>query len=137
VINTLAVSEKGPEGKIVNITKRARKHLAGTIRSRNAQGEYVAYVPLLGAAKPVIVLVDENTLLKVGDRVILDVETWGVENEPTTCKLSHVLGTIDDPTCDVRAAVEEFDIRSSFPKAAIDQAKKHGKKVSAQERKNG
>ena len=135
IVNTLAISEKGPEGKIVNITKRARKHLAGTIRNVNAQGEYVAYVPLLGASKPVIVEVNENTPLKVGDRVILDVKTWGVEKEPTICALSHILGTIDDAACDIKAAVEEFDIRSAFPKAAVDQAKKHGKKVPAQELK--
>ncbi len=135
VINLLSTSEKGPEGKIVNITKRARKHLGATIRSVGMDGQRIAYAPLLGLSKPVIVEADENTPLKVGDRVILDIKTWGVEKEPTVCTLSHVIGSIDDPSCDIKAAVEEFDIRSSFPKASIDQAKKHGKKVPAQELK--
>lgn len=134
VVNTGAVQEKGPEGKIVNVTTRARKHLAGTIREVTAGGGIIAYVPLLGVSKPVLVSVPDDTLLKLGDRVILNIREWGTEREPTQCDLSHLLGHIDDPSCDVPAAVEEFDIRSSFPKSVIDQAKAHGKKVPAKDR---
>jgi ribonuclease R len=135
VVNTESVSEKGPEGKIVKVVKRARKHLGATIRQKTSRGEIIAYAPLLGVSKPVLVLTPENTELKIGDRVILDVKEWGTEKDPTTCELSHILGNIEDPACDVAAAVEEFDIRSAFPKAAVDQAKTHGKKVPAKELK--
>jgi ribonuclease R len=134
-INTEAVSEKGPEGRIVNVLKRARKHLAGTIRQVNANGEALAYVPLLGTSKPVVVSASSDTQLKVGDRVILNVLEWGTEKEPTTSELSHILGNIHDPSYDTLAAIEEFDIRSAFPKAAIEQAKAYGKKVSAKDMK--
>ena len=135
VVNTEFVSEKGPEGKIVSITKRARAHLAGTIKQINSDGEIIAHVPLLGASKPVIVYASKDTPLKIGDRVILDVKEWGKEKEPTTCTFSHLLGNIEDPSCDVVAAVEEFDIRSAFPKAVLEQAKSYGKKVPAKELK--
>jgi ribonuclease R len=135
LVNTQAVSDKGPEGKIVNVIKRTRKHLAGTIKYVAANGDIMAYVPLLGASKPVIVLTSKDDQLKIGDRVILDVKEWGTEKEATTCQFSHLLGNIEDPSCDVAAAIEEFDIRSCFPKAAIEQAKKYGKKVSAIEMK--
>lgn len=136
VVNTESVSEKGPEGKIVSITKRARKHLAGTIRNVAVNGDVMAYVPLLGASKPVIVLAPEDIPLNVGDRVILDVKKWGTERESTICEFSHLLGNIEDPSCDVVAAVEEFDIRSAFPKPVVDQAKLYSKKVPAKELKN-
>jgi ribonuclease R len=100
-----------------------------------ANGDIMAYVPLLGVSKPVIVLAPKDAHLKIGDRVILDVQEWGTEKEPTKCHFSHILGNIEDPSCDVIAAVEEFDIRSTFPKPAIDQAKLHGKKVLAKELK--
>ncbi|MBS0604079.1 MAG: ribonuclease R [Verrucomicrobia bacterium] len=135
VVNTQAVSEKGPEGKIVSVTKRARKHLGGTIRHVTANGDIMAYVPLLGVSKPVIVFAPEDTPLKIGDRVILDVKEWGTEKEPTKCDFSHILGNIEDPSCDVIAAVEEFDIRSAFPKPVIDQAKEYGRKVTAKDMK--
>jgi ribonuclease R len=135
IVNTQTVSDKGPEGKIVNVIKRTRKHLAGTIKSIAANGDIMAYVPILGVSKPVIVLTSKEDQLKIGDRVILDVKEWGTEKEATTCQFSHLLGNIEDPSCDVAAAIEEFDIRSSFPKAAIEQAKKYGKKVSATQMK--
>lgn len=130
-INTEAVSDKGPEGRILSVLKRARKHLAGTIRQINASGDIVAHVPMLGITKPVIVTPPTEHTLKIGDRVILNVLQWGTEKEPTTCELNTILGNINDPSLDIKAAVEEFDIRSSFPKAAVDQAKTHGKKVPA------
>jgi ribonuclease R len=135
VLNLEFVSDKGPEGQIVSVLKRARKHLAGTIRQVNANGDIIAYVPLLGASKPVIVQADADHSLKIGDRVILNVLEWGTEREPTTCQLSNIIGNMADPSCDILAAVEEFDIRSTFPKSALDQAKTYGKKVPAKELK--
>ena len=135
VINLESVSDKGPEGKIVNVLKRARKHLAGTIRHISANGEITAYVPLLGISKPVVVRAPADTALKAGDRAILNVLEWGTDKEATICELSHILGNIEDPSHDILAAVEEFDIRSAFPKAAIEQAKSYGKKVTAKEMK--
>jgi ribonuclease R len=134
-LNTEAVSDKGPEGKIVGILKRARKHLAGTIRQMTPHGQAVAYVPLLGISKPVIVHVASDVSLKVGDRVILNVKEWGTEKESTVCELSHILGNINDPKHDINAAIEEFDLRSTFPKSAVTQAKGYGKKVKVKELK--
>ncbi len=134
-LNREAVSEKGPEGKIVNVLKRARKHLAGTIRQISSNGDIIAYVPLLGISKPVVVYAPSDISLKIGDRVILNVLEWGTEKEPTTSELSHVIGNIHDASNDILAAIEEFDLRSAFPKAAIEQAKAFGKKVTAKEMK--
>src|SRR5580700_2974221 len=62
------LSDKGPEGRIVCVLKRARKHLAGTIHELHANGNSSAYVPILGVSKPVVVLNHENSL-NIGDRV--------------------------------------------------------------------
>jgi ribonuclease R len=135
LLNLEAISDKGPEGRIVSVLKRARKHLAGTIRQINAKGEILAYAPILGTSRPVIVSATPGQTLKVGDRVILNVLEWGTEKEPTTGELSYVLGNISDPSCDINAAIEEFDLRSAFPKGAIVQAKAYGKKVPAKDLK--
>ena len=77
-------------------------------------GDIMAYVPLLGASKPVIVLAPEDTSLQVGDRVILDVQKWGTEREPTTCEFSHLLGNIEDPSCDVKAVLKNSTLGPLF-----------------------
>ena len=134
-INLESRSDKGPEGKIVSVTKRARKHLGATIRHIALNGEITAYAPLLGISKPVLVEAPEESTLQIGDRVILDVQEWGNDKEPTRCTFSHLIGNIEDPSWDVPAAVEEFDIRSTFPKAAVEQAKAHGTSAQAKELK--
>lgn len=128
-INTEAQSDKGPEGKIIAVLSRARKHLAGTVLQIHPNQEITAYVPILGVAKPVRVKNTSDLSVKVGDRIIMKVVHWGSDKEQTVCEISHIIGHILDPSCDVLAAVEEFDVRFAFPKSAIDQAKAFGKKV--------
>ncbi len=133
VINPDSFSEKGPEGWITAVLKRARKHLAGTIKS--IEGQILAYAPILGISKPVVVTPSSDLPVQLGDRVIMNIDSWGTEKEPTRCHVTHVLGHITDPSIDVRAAVEEFDLHSSFPKPVIAQAKAFGKKVPVREQK--
>lgn len=135
VINPNSTSEKGPEGKIFSVLNRARKHLAGTVRQINANGTIVAYVPILGVTKPVLVKSTSEHSVKVGDRVIMKVLEWGIDRDQTICEISHILGHILDPSCDVLAAIEEYDVRYAFPKQAVEQAKAFGKKVPAKDLK--
>ena len=134
-LNLESQSEKGPEGKVVFILKRAHKHVAGTIKHIAASGDSSAYVPLLGSSKPVHVQSSTEHSLRVGDRVILKVLEWGSDQGQTTCQIVHVLGNISDPSIDVQAAVEEFDLHALFSKMALQEVKAFGKKVSAKDLK--
>ncbi len=127
LIESLA-SEKGPEGRIVCILKRGRKHLAGIVHE---MGNDVAHIhaPLLGTSRPVIVKLEKKNALKVGDRVILHVITWGKQNAPTIGEVAHHLGHISDPSIDVKAAIEEFDLHDAFCPEAIEEAKEYGNRV--------
>ncbi len=127
--------EKGPEGRIVSILKRGRTHLAGTIRSVEGNGDAIAYVPLLGSSKPVKVKHNPEFPLKRGDRVILKVLAWGDQKEETLSEVTHYIGHISDPSCDIPAAIEEFDLGATFSKAALEEAKEYGTRVSPKDLK--
>lgn len=108
------VPAKGPEGRVVAILERARKHVAGTIlKTRGKRGIY-AYVPLLGEDHQVFVEPSEDFSLAKGDRVVMEVVEWGDQRSPTYCRVLHMIGNIDDPSADVPAAIEEYQIRSDF-----------------------
>ncbi|MBI3236696.1 MAG: hypothetical protein HYZ48_03215, partial [Chlamydiales bacterium] len=77
LINPHSNWEKGPEGKIINILKRARKHLAGIIRQLHSDQSAIAYAPILGTSKPVLVKTTPDIHLKIGDRIIMTVAEWG------------------------------------------------------------
>lgn len=126
--------DKGPDGKIVSILNRGRTHLAGIITHLN--DTILAHVPILGAIKPIIVKATKPHQLQLGDRLIFKVLEWGNEQTPTICEVSHKIGNINEPFCDVAASVEEYGLRSSFPEKAIKEAQAFGEEVSKKELKN-
>jgi len=130
MINQESISEKGPEGKVIAILERGRTHIAGIIKSIDREGVIFAYVPLLGTQQRVIVQPSTEFNLRVGDRVVMEVKEWGAKETETTCHVSHYIGHISDPSVDVKAAIEEFELRSDFAHAVILEAKTLGKSVS-------
>lgn len=132
-VNKEVVSEKGPEGRVVTILSRSRTHMAGIIREAHRSGELIAYVPLLGAAQRVVVEATREHALKAGDRVVMEVLDWGAKNTETVCRFSHYLGHISDPSCDISAAIEEYELRSDFSHHVIEEAKSFGLRVSQKE----
>lgn len=133
LVNTESISEKGPEGKVVTILQRGRTHLAGIICNIEPFGDIVAYVPLLGTAQRVVVQPSGEFSLAVGDRVVMEVTSWGAKETETNCKVSQVIGHISDPSCDITAAIEEYELRSQFPVKAIEEAEKMSPQVSPKE----
>lgn len=135
-VNREVISEKGPEGKITAILSRTRTHVGGIIRDAKPGGEIIAYVPLLGASQPVVVKPTPGQVLREGDRVVMHVEDWGGKNRDTICTVSHSLGHISDASCDIRAAIEEFELRSDFPHHVVEEAKEFGSRVTAKDIKD-
>ncbi|MGL4540175.1 MAG: ribonuclease R family protein [Candidatus Rhabdochlamydia sp.] len=134
-VNTNSLSEKGPEGKILLILKRAHTQLAGTIYSVHSTNELAAHVPLLGSNKPLVIR-SSSISCKIGDRVILHVDEWGSKEKPTLCTVSQIIGNISDPSCDVKATILEFGLRSGFSENVLTEAKSFGNKVRASDLKN-
>ena len=122
-------SPKGPEGKVVAIIDRGRTHLAGTVYHIEPDGSGHVHVPLLGKIHLVVVKPHQQTKLKYGDRIVAEVKEWGSRETQTLCELSHLIGNIDDPSIDIDAAIEEFDLHDQFPTAAIEEALAYGTTV--------
>lgn len=133
IVNHESFSEKGPEGKVVTILSRGRTHVAGTVREVTHYGDIFAYVPLLGVSQSVLVQPPPDMRLKVGDRLVMEVIDWGSKETETLCRMSHYIGHISDPGCDIKAAIEEFEIRTEFPSRAVKEAQEVGTQVSRQE----
>lgn len=120
------VSSKGPEGMVLSIIKRGRTHLAGIITGKE-NGSFWAYSPLLGMDKSILVEGQKN--IREGDRVICQVLDWQKEKTVISAKIVRKIGHISDPSLDIEAAIEEFEIPSVFRKQALQEAKSFGKSV--------
>lgn len=127
------VSAKGPEGIVVAILKRSRTHLAGIIVNKTGR-HYVAFSPLLGIDKPM--KVKSKTALKEGDRVICQITHWKNDADIVEGEMSSLIGHISDPSVDIKAAIEEFNLLSDFSVEAVEEAKAFSTKVTAKDRKD-
>lgn len=132
MINHQSISERGPEGRVVNILTRGRTHLAGIVHQLLPKGKASIYVPLLGVSQSCIATSPDIQLV-IGDRIVMEVQEWGSENAPTICRATHRIGHISDPSCDVPAAIEEFELRSDFPHKVILETNQLGDTVTAAE----
>lgn len=129
-INLKAVSEKGPEGRVLEVIKRGRVELAGTVEKRLSENDYAVHVPLVGASKKVIAQ-KSPFKLQVGDRIIMDIVDWG--EDEIWCHPKKHLGNITDPSIDNACALAEFELRSEFSPNVIKEAKRWGREVTADE----
>jgi ribonuclease R len=127
------VSAKGPEGIVIAILKRSRTHLAGTVL-RKSGNHFIAYAPLLGLDKPIIVKA-KKTPLKEGDRIICKVTEWRNSDDLVEGEVSRLIGHISDPSIDVQAAIEEFELPDGFSREALEEAGNYGTKVTAKDMK--
>lgn len=132
MINHQSISERGPEGRVVNILTRGRTHLAGIVREILNKGKASVYVPLLGVSQGCIAT-STSFPLAVGDRIVMEVAEWGDEDSPAICRATHRIGHISDPSCDIRAAIEEFELRNEFPLKVVKEAQLLGTSVSTKE----
>jgi len=129
VLVSEVVSEKGPEGKILRTISRKRTRIVASVRSLHKE-HALAYCAMLGFDHQVIVeaLPGQPPLL-VGDRLLLDVIEWGSKGASTRARVAERLGTIDDPSSDIRVSILENDIRMEFPRKALAEAHAYGEKV--------
>lgn len=130
VINTHFVSEKGPEGRVVNIIRRGRSHVAGTITYTGRKKTLYAHVPLLGEDQSMRITPSKERRLHVGDRIIIHVLDWGSARRESLGEMSAYIGHISDPSVDVTAAIEEFELDDTFSKQTLREAKSFGTNVS-------
>ena len=107
--------------------------MAGIIVQKT-KSHYVAFSPLLGADKPF--KVKSKTALKEGDRIICKVLTWHNESEMVEGELVRLIGHISDPSIDIQAAIEEFELPDGFTKEAVAEAQSFGKRVNPKGRRD-
>ena len=130
------VSPKGPEGKITKILKRGRSHVAGVITYAGKQNQLFAFAPLLGEENIINILPSKERQLNVGDRIIIHVKEWGSHKKESLGEMSAYIGHISDPSLDIAAAVEEYELYDSFSENTLEEARSFGQTVSTKDFKN-
>jgi len=125
--------DKGPEGLISQIVERKRSRLGGIVLEIK-KGIVWIYTPSLGKERFIQAKVSKKHSVQIGSRVIVHILEWNDVEETWQARIEHVLGSIEDPSIDIIAASEEFQIEQTFPSEAIQEAKLFGSSVTKKDK---
>jgi ribonuclease R len=119
------VTSKGPEGKVLSIIERARSTIYCILERESKAKTYLAFSPMLGASKQILVTLSKSFKPKEGDRIIAKVKDWGEKEKPILATMQDYIGNIKDAATDIPSAVAEFHLHHGFSKQTVKEAKKY------------
>jgi ribonuclease R len=107
-----------PEGRIIRILERAHDTIVGTLQqSRN----FFYVVP----DDPRIVhnvYVQPARNARVGDKVVVRLESWDSRHVNPEGEITEVLGRSDAPGIDILSIIRTYHLPTTFPQAVLDEA---------------
>jgi ribonuclease R len=112
-------TEKGQprEGEVVKILKRGRVDVVGTVeRSRN----FTVVIPDdRKIARDVFIDREHLNNAKPGDKVVVQIESWGVGHLNPEGRVVEVLGRAGEVSAELKSVIREFKLPLHFPPEVI------------------
>ena len=125
--------EKGQrrEGEVVKILKRGRVDLVGTLeRSRNF---YIVIPDDRKIARDVFVAVEHLNKAKQGDKVVVQIDSWGVGHLNPEGRVVEVLGRAGEVTAELQSVIREFRLPLHFPSEVMGETNQLPEAIPASE----
>ena len=125
--------EKGQprEGEVVKIVKRGRVDLVGTLdRSRNF---YIVIPDDRKIARDVFVAAEHVNKAKPGDKVVVQIDSWGVGHLNPEGRVVEVLGRAGEVTAELQSVIREFRLPLHFPPEVMKEANQFPEAIPASE----
>jgi ribonuclease R len=109
-----------PEGEIVRILERSRTTIVGTLeRSRNL---YVVVPDDSRIGAEVVVAQDDLNGARPGQKVVVQVASWGKQYLRPEGFIVEVLGQAGEVDAEMKSVIREFRLPLSFPEDVIKEA---------------
>ncbi len=127
VLTEILSKKKGViKGKVLKILKRSHPYIVGTIEKDN---DRVYIRPDNRRIKKQINISEKNnTPLKEGMKVIVDITSWGTQFQHPEGVVREILGEKGDHETEMKSIVIDSGFNLDFPPAAVREAEKIAKK---------
>ena len=125
--------EKGQprEGEVVKILKRGRVDLVGTLdRSRNF---YIVIPDDRKIARDVFVAAEHLNKAKPGDKVVVQIDSWGVGHLNPEGRVMEVLGRAGEVSAELQSVIREFRLPLHFPAEVMKETNELPEVIPASE----
>jgi ribonuclease R len=107
------------EGEIVRILERGRMDVVGTLeKSRHF---HIVIPDERKIARDVFVAKEHLNKATPGDKVVVQIESWGVGHLNPEGRIVEVLGRAGDVTAEMKSVIREFRLPREFPPAVLKE----------------
>ena len=111
-----------PEGEITRVIERGRTDLVGTLeKSKNF---FVVIPDDRRIARDVMVAQGALNNAKPGEKVIVQIETWGMGHLSPEGRIVEVLGRAGEVSAEIKSVVSEFKLPLHFPREVSEEAER-------------
>ena len=111
---------KRREGTVIKVLERGMPEIVGTYESSRDFGFVVSDNPKF--SKDVFIPRKDSQGIKNGDKVVVEITSYGSKNKNPEGKIKENLGSCKAPGTDILAIVKSFGIPSEFPEKVLRQA---------------
>ncbi|MFO8013500.1 MAG: ribonuclease R [Phycisphaerae bacterium] len=112
---------KGYYGRILEVKERGQERFIGTLLE---EGGRTIVRPDGGVLLRDFAVPDASSAgARPKDKVVFEVITYGLKDEPGQAVITEVLGHRGDPGVDTLAVIRQFDLPDEFPEPALDEAR--------------
>lgn len=126
-----AETGKRKEGKIIKILKRGTTKIVGTFQKNRNFGFVVPDDQKFG--KDVFLSKAESRQLVDGQKVVVQILSYGDTQHKPEGKVLEVLGHVNDPRVDILSVVKAYNVPVAFPVEVEQQIKKIEDEVSSRD----
>jgi len=127
-VTTKGTHDRRPEGEVVRILKRAVTKVVGTFEKSG----YFGYVVPDDRRIPgdIFIPKDEINGAKPGFKVVAEVVRWPDKRRNAEGRIVEIIGDIHDTGTDILSIMKAYDLKETFPEAAVRQAEAIPDKVT-------
>lgn len=120
-----------PEGEIIRVVQRARTHVVGTVeRTRRA---YIVVPDDRRVGTDVFIEPENLAGARPGDKVVVEIESWGVSHLNPEGRVAQVLGRAGDVSAELLSVFHEFRLPLGFPADVLREAEAIPTAIPAEE----
>lgn len=110
------------EGEVVRILERGRMDVVGTLdRSRHF---YVVIPDDRKIARDIYVAKEDLNKAKPGDKVVVQIDSWGVGHLNPEGRVVEVLGRAGEVSAEIQSVIREFRLPREFPPMVMGEAER-------------
>lgn len=119
------------EGKVTGILKRNRTRFAGKVElSKN----FAFVIPDYRKMHTDFFVYPENINgARAGDKVVIEVTSWGKDDRKPEAKIVDVLGQAGENNAEIHSIMAEFDLPFNFPEKVLSESKRISEDITTEE----